>query len=220
MARKDTKESHSLLEEIIGMLVVAVSLFYFVTLFTHNPSDPSLNSYSTDGKEVGNLGGIVGAYLSDISLQVFGSASFIIPLITTVIGISLLLKKNINIKQIRKLTGLVMLLISTAILLSLFKLSGLGFTKGGGFAGDLIASTLSQYINYAGAYLFATLGITLSFMLSTGISIVHVTAGSIKIFLALAQKILRTTKDILSKYIERHKRIRETRQQIKKAKSF
>jgi S-DNA-T family DNA segregation ATPase FtsK/SpoIIIE len=215
MARKDTKETHSLLEEIIGMLVVAVSLFYFVTLFTHNPSDPSLNSYSTDGKEVRNLGGVVGAYLSDISLQAFGSASFIIPLLTTVIGIALLLKKRINIKQARKLTGLVMLLLSTATLLSLFKLSGFNFVKGGGFVGDLIASTLSQYINYVGAYLFAILGITLSFMLSTGISMLHVSASGIKLLLALTRKTLRAVKDISSKYIERYKRRKDTRQQIK-----
>ncbi|MBE9541788.1 MAG: DNA translocase FtsK 4TM domain-containing protein [Proteobacteria bacterium] len=215
MARKDTKEAHSILEETIGMLVVAASLFYVVTLFTHNPSDPSLNSYTTDSKEVSNLGGIVGAYISDLSLQLFGSASFIIPLITTVIGISLLLKKKINIKQARKLTGLVMLLISTAILFSLFKLSGLSFLKSGGFVGDLVATTLSQYINYAGAYLFATVGIALSFMLSTGISIVHVTRGSLKALLSLTKKSLRAVKDILSKYIERHKRLRETRQQIK-----
>lgn len=216
MARKDTKEMHSLLEETIGMLVVAASLFYVVTLFTHNPSDPSLNSYSTEVNEVSNLGGIVGAYLSDISIQVFGSASFIIPLITTIIGISLLLKKKINIKQARRITGLVMLLLFTSILFSLFKLSGLSFVNSGGLAGDLIASTLSKYINYAGAYLFTTVGIILSFMLSTGISMVHVTAGSIKTLLALTSKSMRTAKDILSKYIERHKRLRDTKQQIKK----
>ncbi|MBE9503378.1 MAG: DNA translocase FtsK 4TM domain-containing protein [Proteobacteria bacterium] len=218
MASKEKKEVHSLFEEIVGMLVIATSIFYFVSLFTHSPSDPSLNSYSTGNPAVSNLGGVVGAYLSDISLQLFGISSFIIPTITTVFGTSLLLKKRIKIRAAGRISGLTLLLLSSAIILSLLNASGYTMVSDGGVVGNFFSSILSRYLNFAGAYIFMSVMFILSLMLSTGMSGVYALKWCIERLLKLLLKMYRVLSAMLNKYIERRRRLSETREQIKKEK--
>ncbi len=218
MASKEKKEVHSLFEEIVGMLVIATSIFYFGSLFTHSPSDPSLNSYSTGNPAVSNLGGVVGAYLSDISLQLFGISSFIIPTITTVFGTSLLLKKRIKIRAAGRISGLTLLLLSSAIILSLLNASGYTMVSDGGVVGNFFSSILSRYLNFAGAYIFMSVMFILSLMLSTGMSGVYALKWCIERLLKLLLKMYRVLSAMLNKYIERRRRLSETREQIKKEK--
>ena len=216
MASKEKKNTGSLIEEIIGLVVIALSIFYFAALFTYNPSDPSLSSYSTGSKMADNLGGVVGAYLSDLSLQLFGSSSYLVPLITGIFGTFLLLRRKFNIKEAKKITGLILLLISTSSLFSLLSMNGFKFVRGGGVVGGTISSLLTGYLNYAGAYLFTILAFVLALVLSTGISVVHAVKMTGEGLAKVTKKLIGTASSIINKYLERWRRLRETKEKLKR----
>ncbi|ALE52495.1 cell division protein FtsK [Candidatus Thioglobus autotrophicus] len=72
--------------EILFITLVAIGLVYFAALFTHSPHE---NPWSGDialDTSVANLAGIFGAYLSDISLSIFGFSAYIIPIALTWFG--------------------------------------------------------------------------------------------------------------------------------------
>ncbi len=60
-----------------SVLLASASLFLFVALQSYNSHDPSFNG--TGNGHVVNQGGLVGAYLSDILIQLFGFSSVWIP---------------------------------------------------------------------------------------------------------------------------------------------
>ena len=63
---------------VIGLALV--SLFVALALFTYHPADPGW-SQSVSGDEVRNGGGIVGAYIADVLLSVFGWFGYLFPVV-------------------------------------------------------------------------------------------------------------------------------------------
>lgn len=63
---------------VIGLALVA--LFMALALFTYHPADPGW-SQSVSGDEVRNGGGIVGAYIADVLLSVFGWFGYLFPVV-------------------------------------------------------------------------------------------------------------------------------------------
>ncbi len=68
-----------------GLSLIALGLFAFVSLLTHDISDPSW-SVATGRTYVANWGGQAGAVLSDVLLQMFGGAALVAVLIPAVWG--------------------------------------------------------------------------------------------------------------------------------------
>ena len=72
--------------EILFIVLVAIGLVYLAALLTHSAHE---NPWSGDvalDASVSNLAGIFGAYLSDISLSIFGFSAYIIPIALTWFG--------------------------------------------------------------------------------------------------------------------------------------
>jgi len=65
-------------KEMKGMALAAAGIFLGVALASYNGGDLSFNSASSN-PETHNLGGRFGAQLADLSLQLFGLASYLIP---------------------------------------------------------------------------------------------------------------------------------------------
>lgn len=216
MASKEKNTVNSHIEEIAGLIIIALSLFYFMALVTYSPSDPSFNSYTSGSKGTENLGGVVGAFISDVSLQLFGFSSYILPAITFLAGIFLLVRKQIKVKEASKITGLVLLLLASSTFLSLLKGGDANPVKGGGVTGDAISTILVSYLNYWGAYLFTTLALLLSLILTTGISTVTVIKTLSTVISQIITTIYRWSRDLIQKYMERRRRLKETKSQIKK----
>ena len=58
--------------ELIGFLMLVVSLLLFVSIYSHDSSDPNFFS-SGIASTVNNYIGVVGAYISHFFFQIFGS---------------------------------------------------------------------------------------------------------------------------------------------------
>jgi len=89
-AKKNTSKPRTkATSEILFIISVAVGLVYLLSLISYSHNE---NPWSGDValiEPVENLGGIFGAYLSDISLSILGYSAYIIPISLIVLGIRL-----------------------------------------------------------------------------------------------------------------------------------
>ncbi len=86
------QETMSRMHNVMPIMGLAVAIYIAMILATYSKSDPSFNN-TFDGKEFENLGGRVGAHLSDLLLSGLGLSAFlIIPL--TLLGCILLYRKK------------------------------------------------------------------------------------------------------------------------------
>src|SRR3984885_1755541 len=76
------------LNELIGLLVLVAAGLLLLALVSYRPTDPSFNTVG--GPDTGhaphNWIGLVGAYLSDLLLQLEGLAAFVVPLLIGGLG--------------------------------------------------------------------------------------------------------------------------------------
>lgn len=75
---KKEMTDNRLKREILGIVFGAVAVFLIFALASYESSDPSFTNFRT-GHDVQNYVGVVGSYLSDSFLQVFGFSSYLFP---------------------------------------------------------------------------------------------------------------------------------------------
>ncbi|MEW6616236.1 MAG: DNA translocase FtsK 4TM domain-containing protein [Thermodesulfobacteriota bacterium] len=163
-----------IIREVFGLIIFAVTVFITSSLISYDPADPSFNNYAPNLTKVNNLWGVVGAYLSDGLLQVFGLASYLFSIILFVVSFRLFVRKEVKF-NLYKLISFVFLLLSTTGILSM------GFTQinffdqpiiAGGVLGGVLVSELIRYFNKMGAYTLLILVFISSLMISANMSFV------------------------------------------------
>ncbi len=149
------------------ILLEALAVFFLLSLISYNPYDPSL-SYTgfSAATKIQNIGGLVGAWLSDILLYSFGYASFLLPLGIGVWGWRLWRTENIfddeEVKpkkwswRVARLVGLLLSLSMACALASLYVpvQSGVPFVSGG-VLGEITSGVLVEWLNKSGATILA-----------------------------------------------------------------
>ncbi len=163
--------------EVVGILLIAVALFLFLSLLSYHPADPSFFTYTIKRtKEIGNWMGIVGAYGSALLFQGFGFPAFLIPFILGLIAIGYILRWEWRYPLI-KLAGWAILLVVTSSLFSLWmkplRIPPQDFLVGG-ILGEVLSRSLSRYLNLPGATLLLGAVWVLGFVLGTGVSFIGV----------------------------------------------
>jgi len=93
-------------------LLIAFAVYLTVSLVSYNFLDPSLLTYTKS--KPSNYGGIVGSYLSDLLLSIFGVATFLIPLIFIYCGVRKFLGNRLGLS---KLLWVLILLFSLSVML-------------------------------------------------------------------------------------------------------
>jgi S-DNA-T family DNA segregation ATPase FtsK/SpoIIIE len=72
--------------EIVAILYLAVGVYLLISLLSYSPADPSLLGGIPGAGPVRNLGGRIGAYLSDAGLQALGIAVIALPFLVALAG--------------------------------------------------------------------------------------------------------------------------------------
>ena len=72
--------------EVVGVACFGLALLWLVALASYSASDPVLFFSTPTNAEPLNFAGRVGAFLSELSFQVFGYAAYLVPPILVVIG--------------------------------------------------------------------------------------------------------------------------------------
>ena len=73
------KKFSVLIRDFFGILILAFTLFSLFSMTTYSPNDPSLHNAVSGKNKVINLGGMVGAFISDSLVQMFGSGGIFLP---------------------------------------------------------------------------------------------------------------------------------------------
>src|ERR1700683_2287934 len=161
------------LNELIGFLLCVSALLLFLALASYSPLDPSLNSASvlTGTRVARNWIGVVGALISDLTLQFFGVGAFLLPVFPALLGIRWVRSMKVQ-APLAKSLGVIWLVMFVPALLALLPghLRWLNAMPIEGLLGRVVGDLLIHYLNVVGAYIVCATVLAVALYLSTAFS--------------------------------------------------
>jgi len=165
-----------ILEELSGLGLLFLAVFFFLSFFSYHPQDPSF--FTKGAEKIFNYGGIVGSYLSGLFFQSFGITSFLIFFLIFLASGYKLFKKEPLLKKDKlwlalRLGGIIFLLVFFSGFLGSIhpEISWRGEEiKTGGWIGYLLAQNFSRLFNKASAILIFGFGILASLVVGFNLS--------------------------------------------------
>jgi S-DNA-T family DNA segregation ATPase FtsK/SpoIIIE len=141
------------LSEFLGVALFAAALIWLIALVTYDPSDPAWFFNTGSNAPPVNFIGRVGAFLAELSFQLFGYASYLVPVILVLVGWHLFWCTRIDAIY-TKLVGTLCLFGSACALLALV-IGRAGAASrplaGGGYFGERLAAWLGDSLNRPGS---------------------------------------------------------------------
>ena len=135
----------------LSFFLIAFSLYIFIALVSYDSSDPAFFN-KTSSLNINNLGGPLGANVSDFLFTIFGQASFLILLIGIVWALQTIFFKdqyNSRIKIIIRFVSSFILLISFCSILEYYFAN-----NSGGYLGKIVFINLSNALGFIGSLVF------------------------------------------------------------------
>jgi len=158
--------------EFVGVALFAAALIWIISLASYEPSDPVWFFSTAAHAAPANFAGRVGAFLAELSFQLFGYASYLIPAVMVIVGWNYFWCRSLDAAA-TKATGAVLLFSCFSGFLSLIfgtlDVSGKSF-RAGGYAGEFIATQMSEFLNRTGSMIVMLTLIFLSIIMSTQFS--------------------------------------------------
>ncbi len=157
-----------------GLLCFTVfAMYMMLAIYSFDPADPgwAQTGYQI---EVRNLGGAVGAYLSDLCLNLFGVIAYSLPFVIAIVG-WLLFQRFHELMKLDyltlglKLIGFFMFYIGITSLASM-NFDDIFYFSAGGILGDVVSKTLLPFFSFVGSTLLFLLFTCAGFVLLTGFS--------------------------------------------------
>ena len=157
-----------------GLLFFSVfAMFLMLALFSFDPADPgwAQTGYQTP---VRNLGGAVGAYISDLLLNLFGFIAYTLPFVVAIVG-WLLFQKYHQLMQLDYLTIGLKLIGFIIFYLGITSIASMNFDdiyyfSAGGILGNVLSTTFLPYFSFVGSTLIFLMFSCAGFVLLTGFS--------------------------------------------------
>ena len=203
--------------EMIGIMLVALSIFLFLSLISYQSDDPSFFSYTSSKiKEIHNWMGIVGAYLSGLLIQGFGGPVYLIPFALAMFAFSFILQLRWKYLSM-KITGWGVILFAFSAFFDLC-FSAQQYPLNGGFIGVIFSKILIRYFNRPGAAVLLLVILILAFVLGTGISFISLVKHAGRAVRKLIEKI-GTFKRVRKEGAEREKKLVKKKEEKKDALS-
>ena len=150
--------------ELTSICLIILSILLLLSLITYSPEDP--NFIFQNSKEIKNIFGAKGSYVSDFLFQSFGIISFLIPLTLLFSGVRMFVSKNLTI-LISNLFYTILYIFFGSLFYSLFyEDSYLLLVNGnGGFVGEFVKEHLFfNYLNEFKGILFYFLIVIVLFL--------------------------------------------------------
>ncbi len=196
--------------EFLGVLLLAAALIWLIALVTYEPTDPTWFNVGASGPPA-NFIGRVGAFLAELSYELFGYAAFLVPVLVSVVGWNLFWCKPVDAKY-TKLVGAALLFgcLSALLSLTLETVTVAGATwSGGGWLGRVLAKQLADSLNRTGSIIVILTLLLLSLILATRFSFGH-------LFSSIARAVVAWWAGLVARVRERReaKRKEKQRQEI------
>ncbi len=155
------------------ILLIALCVFLFMALLTHNAGDPGYQTTGDSGA-IHNRVGSVGAWSSSFLIYFFGLVSYLFPLLIAYRA-SVIFKKRHQSKGFHwpmflvRLTGFVLIICGATGLLSLYEIAGLD-NSSGGVIGQILSGKFIDSFNLAGSTLLLVSMLLFGLTVFAGIS--------------------------------------------------
>jgi DNA segregation ATPase FtsK/SpoIIIE, S-DNA-T family len=160
------------LSEFLGVALFAVALIWLISLVSHDSSDPVWFFTTGTSHAPVNFVGRVGAFLSELSFQLFGYAAYLMPAVIAVIGWHYFWCQKPD-AACTKVTGAGLLFACSSAFLSLVfgstEVAGKSFHAGGSI-GSWLAGVLADFLNRTGSIIVLMTLTVLAVILSTQFS--------------------------------------------------
>ena len=159
-------ERTRVLHSAYSIIICTVGIFILISIATFSPNDPPFANYPVNNP-VQNYCGKIGAGVSGFLLTCIGITSYLFALLIGALGISLFIKRKIEILWARILGGILLIFSISPILGILDNFANL-FTyppKTGGIVGMIAAFRLTEYLGIPGACILLAMGFVISIML-------------------------------------------------------
>jgi len=147
------------LNVFLGVLLALVSLLILLALITYHPVDPSLDTSTgiAGPHTVHNWVGLFGAYMSDLLLQIFGFAAFLLPIGMGATSWTWMRSRSGGSAILRWIGSILSMLFVPALLgLLPWHWHWLHAVPIEGVVGRLMSSVLVLYLNTQGAWIVAS----------------------------------------------------------------
>ncbi len=161
------------LNELIGFLLCISALLLFLALASYSPLDPSLNSASvlTGAHAARNWIGVVGAFVSDVTLQFFGIGAFLLPVFPALLGMRWFASRKIQSPMAKSLGGTWLVMFIPGLLALLpGRVRWLNVVPIEGLLGRVVGDFLIHFLNLTGAYIVCASVLAVALYLSTAFS--------------------------------------------------
>jgi len=159
MAKKQNQSAPLPITTIFSFVLLAFSLYFFVSLVTFSPNDVSLSTSSSQVNSIENYGGLFGAYLSDFLFSIIGASAYLLIalMVHEVLNILFFHDRFAHHKTLR-ITSSFILIFCSCLLFEYF-LSGEAYPQlsAGGVLGLLGLDFLSSYLGVFGALIFVVI---------------------------------------------------------------
>ena len=135
----------------LSFFLIAFSLYILIALISHDPSDPGI-FYKTSSTNINNLGGPLGANISDFLFTIFGLGSYLILAVGVIWALQTIFFRdpyNSKVKIAVRVVSSVILLISFCSILEYYFLE-----NSGGYLGKIFFINLSNTLGFIGSLIF------------------------------------------------------------------
>ncbi|MBI4888771.1 MAG: DNA translocase FtsK [Acidobacteria bacterium] len=160
------------ISEFAGVALFALALIWLIALVTYEPTDP-VWFFTTDAPHApANFVGRVGAFLSELSFQLFGYASYLLPALIGTVGWHYFWCQPPEAAYTKGVGVTVFFGCGSAFLSLLFgstEVAGKTFHAGGSI-GTWLGAALSEYLNRTGSIIVLLTLMALSVIISTQFS--------------------------------------------------
>lgn len=180
-ARSASRRFSHLQYEVIGVLLITLSLLTLLSLVSFTPNDVLLfgsgPSDAASPRQTRNMIGTVGATLSIVLFRLVGAAAYLVPFLLAMLGARCFVEGPLTV-TVRSAGGSLLSLLFLSSLLHLevtavpTLVSGLVYRgMAGGLVGQLIAEVLKSAFASTGAHIIVAAGLVVSLLLATPISL-------------------------------------------------
>ena len=200
--------------EIVGVALFALSLIWLIALATYDANDAAW-FFATGSNDVpANFIGRVGAFLAELSFQVVGFASYLLPALVAAAGWQYFWCRPVDALY-TKATGITMLFAGASAMLSLLvgsATSGARTFEAGGFVGALLAGWFTAYLNRTGSIIVILTLMALALVLATQVSLGRMSALGVE----RAARLGEAGRDRLRAWLDERRRQKQRRDVLAK----
>jgi len=156
-------KKHSYLNDVLALAVLAIGVLLLLSLVSHTWSDASFNGTGLGGNnKTQNWIGPVGAYLSDLLIQVIGISAYVFPGLVALAAWRIYQSESLR-PSLRRISGFILFIASLSTIIKLVGIPG-------GIVPEFLARYSTFFLGRIGSSVFFITGLIASVILLTNVT--------------------------------------------------